>query len=256
MAGWFDAGIMKSQVRILPGLVLACQFLALPVMAAEAGNHKLSEWKLGKVLFGEKITKTELKGKVVVIENWGIHCAPCIASLPHLAELDQKNRDKGLRIIGAESQGGTKEQIKPLIEKAKVEYTIVAGAEGPIQISGIPHAFVFNTDGKLIYDGGPADPAFDKAIAGALGEANAAPATTASTATTATTATTSSAAGTLIPMRSWTNAEGREIRAAVKKATEMSATFQLADGREVTYQLDKLSADSRQVIVAALKAKQ
>ena len=237
--------MMNPQVRILSGLALACQFLALPVIAAEASAHKLSEWKLGKVLFGERITKTDLKGKVVVIENWGVHCPPCIASLPHLAELDQKNRDKGLRIIGAESQGSTKEQIKPLIEKAKVEYTIVSGAEGPIQVTGIPRAFVFGADGKLVYDGGPADPAFVKAIDDALAEVKTAAAPVPTVAT-----------GPLIPMRAWTNTEGHEIRAAVKKANDMNVTFLLADGREVTYQLDKLSADSRQVIAAALKPKQ
>jgi len=235
---------MNSQIRLLAGLALACQLSALPVIAEETGTHRLSEWKFGKVLFGERIIKGELKGKVVVIENWGVHCPPCIASLPHLAELDQKNREKGLRIIGAESQGSTKEQIKPLIEKAKVEYTITSGAEGPIQFSAIPRAFVFGPDGKLVFDGHPADEGFVKAIDSALTEVKSAPPPAASAAT-----------GPLIPIQAWTNTEGREIRAAVKKADDTTVTFQMADGREIVYQLSKLSEGSRQAITEALKTR-
>ena len=225
--------------RTLSALALAAHFLAASAFSAEVGNHKLSEWKLGKVLFGEKISKTEFKGKVVV------NCPPCVASLPHLAELDKKHRADGLRIIGAESQGSSKEQIKPLIEKAKVEYTIIDEASGPIAVTGIPRAFVFDRDGKLVYDGHPAAQGFDESITKALGATEAAPAAPATTAITP---------AHLIAMRSWTNSEGREIRAAVTKADETTVIFEMAGGREISYPLEKLSEESRQVIAEATKA--
>ncbi len=215
---------------------------SLPALAAEVSDHKLSEWNFGQVLFGEKLSKADLKGKVVVVENWGVHCPPCVASLPHLAELDKKKRDKGLRIIGVESQGSSKEMIKPLIEKAKVEYTIVSGDQGPIEVTGIPRAFVFGVDGKLVYDGHPMDEGFEGAIKKALREVKQAePATATPT-------------GPLVATRSWTNSDGREIRAAVKKADDTTVTFLMANGREVSYPMDKLSAESRQAIVDANKA--
>jgi hypothetical protein len=58
-------------------------------------------------------------------------------------------------IIGAEVRGSTKEDIKPLIENAKVEYTTTDGADGPIEVSGIPRAFAFDRTGKLVFDGNP-----------------------------------------------------------------------------------------------------
>ena len=75
---------------------MALPFLVSTGLAAEVSAHKLSEWKIGKVMFGEKISKAELKGKVVVLENWGVNCPPCVASLPHLAELDKKVPRQGL----------------------------------------------------------------------------------------------------------------------------------------------------------------
>lgn len=235
-----------SPLRWVSGLALALQFLATPAATAKDDDHKLSDWKIGKVLFGEKLTKTEMKGKVVVIENWGVNCPPCIASLPHLAELDKKFRDKGLRIIGAESQGSSKEQIKPLIEKAKVEYTIVDEAEGPIEVTAIPRIFVFDREGKLVFDGSPSGAPFEEAVTKAIGDAEASPAATAETPAASTNSP-------LVATRAWTNAEGREIRAAVKSVDTTSVTFLMDGGKEVKYPLEKLSAESRQIITDAAK---
>lgn len=163
-----------SAIRQVSAGLLASLLLAAPAFAAKDSTHRLSEWKIGKTLFGARLTKAEMKGKVVVIENWGVHCPPCIASLPHLAELDRTLRDKGLRVIGAESQGSSKDQIKPLIEKAKVEYTIVDQADGPLEVTSIPRAFVFDRKGKLVYDGSPLSKDFESAITTAIGDATAA----------------------------------------------------------------------------------
>ena len=237
---------MKKLFRLLAGSLLSIHLLVIPAYGAGSGEHKLSEWKFGKVLFGDrKISKGDLKGKVVVVENWGVHCPPCIESLPHLAALEKSNREKGLVVIGAESQGSSKEDIKPLIEKAGVEYTITEGAEGPLEVTSIPRAFVFDAEGKLVYDGNPLADAFEESITKALKAAPADPATAA--------AASAPSSGPLIAMQAWTNSDGREIKASVKKVDGTNVTFQMADGRDISYPLSKLSADSRQTIEAAAK---
>jgi thiol-disulfide isomerase/thioredoxin len=44
------------------------------------------------------------EGKVYVVEFWATWCGPCIASMPHLAELQRKFRDQGLRIISVSDE--------------------------------------------------------------------------------------------------------------------------------------------------------
>lgn len=229
--------------RRLAASAFAVALFAHPASAADAKAHTLSEWKLGKVLFGEKVSKDDTKGKVVVIEYWGTHCPPCIASLPHLAELEKKNRDKGLVVIGGECQGSSKDEIKPLITKAKVEYTITEGVNGPIPVSGIPRAFVFDRDGKLVFDGYPLNPNFTSAVQKALGDGPA-PAASASKLP---------SNAPLIAARAWTNAEGKEIHAAVKTADATTVTFLMPNGQTTKYQMDKLSEASRKDIQAAVQ---
>jgi len=231
---------MKSLPGILASLAV---FTAMVVPATHAAEKKakFSDWNLGKVAFGEKVGKKEVKGKVVVLEYWGVNCPPCIASLPHLAEMDREHRAEGLVIIGAESQMSTKDQMKPLLEKAKVNYTIVEGAEGPIEVSAIPRVFVFGTDGELVFDGSPSGEAFGKAVKDALATAEKSGGEDKG-----------AVAGNLIEQREWTNSTGGSIRAAVKTANDKTVTFVMANGKSVEYALEKLSEDSRKAIAEAV----
>lgn len=46
----------------------------------------------------QPVTEFE-KGKIYVVEFWATWCGPCIASMPHLAELQGEYADKGVQII-------------------------------------------------------------------------------------------------------------------------------------------------------------
>ena len=229
---------MKTAFSGLVALSLA----AIP--SIKAAEHTLSEWSLGPVIFGEEVKKSDMEGKVVVIEHWGVRCPPCIALLPELAKLDKRYRDDGLVMIGAESQGHTKDQIAPLVDDNRIEYTITSGASGPIQFNGIPRAFVFDVKGDLIFNGNPHDGDFERTIKKALKEVDEveeAPAIQ---------------SGNLFESRSWTNAEGNSIKAAVRDASDTEVTFVMFGGKVVKYPLAKLSEESRQEITEALKARE
>lgn len=235
---------MKATSHFL-GRIAFVVALGLGTIAAKDDTHEFSDWDLGAVVFGEKVSRKDTKGKVVVLEYWGVNCPPCIASLPHLAKMDKKFRDDGLIIIGAESQGSSAEQMEPLLKKAKVEYTIVEGARGPVQVSGIPRVFVFDSEGAMVFDGRPSGGDFEDAVKDALKGAE--PAEEEKSASKF------KLASNLIEQSSWTNTEGQTIRAAVKKADESTVTFVMTNGKIVDYALEKLSAESQEIIDQALK---
>ena len=39
----------------------------------ELPDNNLSEWKIGEIISGEDVKLSDLNGKVVAIENWGIN---------------------------------------------------------------------------------------------------------------------------------------------------------------------------------------
>ena len=164
--------------------------------------------------------------------------------MPHLVQMDKRYKKKGLRIIAPERQGSSEEDILKLLKKNDVEYTVTLGTSGPNLSNGIPHAAVFDTSGKLIFSGHPAADDFERSVKKALrevkdeAEEEEAPAIT----------------GPLIASRTWTNAEGNKIVAAVREITESSVKFQMSNGRVVDYDISKLSDESQEILKKAREA--
>jgi thiol-disulfide isomerase/thioredoxin len=146
--------------------------IAITVSATSAAEKKtlpdakVSDFKVGEVVSGAAVDLSNTGGKAVVIEAWGVNCPPCIASLPHIERLANRNKADTI-FIGAESQNSPDDKIKDVIKKFKLSYTITKGgvnAPAGLGSNGIPHAYVFDTTGKLIFAGHPSDKDFDSAV--------------------------------------------------------------------------------------------
>lgn len=110
--------------------------------------------KIGKWVQGEPVKGFEA-GKAYVVEFWATWCPPCRATIPHLNELHQKLKDKGLVVIG-QDLGEEEKTVSQFVEKMgdKMTYRVALddmskepkgamardwmGAAGQ---SGIPTAF-------------------------------------------------------------------------------------------------------------------
>ena len=160
-------------MKSIPTLLAAFVALALPAMAGKKDKAPVPDASLDQVRWAEVVNdapfnKDELEGKVVVVEEWGVNCGPCIASLPEMAKMAKRWEKKGLVVVGLERQNSSKEDILKAIKPARVGYAVMAGGSGPVSTGGIPHAMVFGVDGKLVWHGHPADGEFEKSVKDAL----------------------------------------------------------------------------------------
>lgn len=163
-------------MKAITSIVAALCALALPAMAdkkdkdaASVPDTTLSKAQIpAEVVNGVEFDKASLEGKVVVIEEWGVNCPPCIASLPDMAKLAKRYEKKGLVVIGLERQQGSKEEILKLLKPARVQYPVFSGGSSGVASDGIPHACVFGSDGKLIWHGHPMDKEFEDSVKDAL----------------------------------------------------------------------------------------
>ena len=75
-------------------------------------------------LNGNKISLSDLKGKVIFLNFWATWCGPCKAEIPHFIEAYKEYKDKGMEIIGISvDRTGVKSVIK-FTEKHKINYPV------------------------------------------------------------------------------------------------------------------------------------
>lgn len=113
--------------------------------------------RLGGHVSGPQVTSESLAHRVVLLEFWGVHCPPCIASMPKLEEAHKELAPLGLVVVGAHAQGGPADAVRKTAADLGVTFTIVeeATVQGGQDFNGIPHCMLFDHTGTCVYRGSP-----------------------------------------------------------------------------------------------------
>ena len=87
---------------------------------------------------GKKYNIQELKGKIVVLNFWYTHCAPCVAELPDLEKLEKKYLT-GEVIILSLSKDSKEETIKLLTKESIALSNIIPDTQNIHVLFGIQY---------------------------------------------------------------------------------------------------------------------
>lgn len=115
-------------------------------------------------LEGDRITLSDLRGSVILLNFWATWCGPCIMEIPDLNRLQEKYQDKGLEVIGITLTSGSPEIISIFAEDQGMNYKVltdIMGSETEIvtnmygqatgaPITGVPTSFIIDRDGYIV----------------------------------------------------------------------------------------------------------
>jgi len=170
---------MQMNLKWAMALLLAVTGLALPragaATPAEASTPKLGvgdpapKLQNGRWAQGTPVTEFA-NDKTYIVEFWATWCGPCKVSIPHLNEIHNKYKDKGLVVIGQDCWEHDESLVDPFLKKMadKMTYHVAlddkSGSEtgkmaetwmAAAGQNGIPTAFIVNKDGKIAWIGHP-----------------------------------------------------------------------------------------------------
>ena len=130
----------------------------MAVMAAVTSSA--AEWKNvdeDHYLGGRKCSAGYLRGKVVLVDRWGLKCPPCRALLPRVEEIWKSFKTKPFVVLGGHCAGwGDAEGVQRLIKENGLTYSVYEDAGLAVDepaFDAIPFLYVVDETGKVVYQG-------------------------------------------------------------------------------------------------------
>jgi len=119
-------------------------------------------------------TISAAEASIRVVEFWATWCGPCIYSIPHLTKLQAKYAPKGVVFFGVTNE--KPELAGPYVANKgdEMNYTVLADYQSQTSfayarlfgVSSIPHAYIVDSKGKIVWHGHPMAPEFVSTLDG------------------------------------------------------------------------------------------
>ncbi|MGL2966004.1 TlpA family protein disulfide reductase [Flavobacterium sp. XGLA_31] len=104
-------------------------------------------------LNGQPITNATMKGKIVVIKCWYIHCTACIQEFPYVNALAEKYKNRNdIQFVSLAED--TPEQLNAFLTKKPLAYAVVPNMKiymnQVLNLNAFPTHFILNKEGMIV----------------------------------------------------------------------------------------------------------
>lgn len=102
---------------------------------------------------GDSVSLSKLKGKMVLLDFWGIGCGPCYRLMPVLERFYQTHKSE-VYMYGIESWNNSAEDVIATAKKLKIAYPNLLGSAKVSQaygVRGVPHLVIISPKGKIVH---------------------------------------------------------------------------------------------------------
>lgn len=108
-----------------------------------------------KDLDGKKISLSDYKNKVVLLEFWATWCPPCRDAVPHLTDINNKYTDKDFVILSISVDEGwdTAESLSSFAKENGITYKILVSDDITAKlyfVTTIPSTFILDREHRIV----------------------------------------------------------------------------------------------------------
>lgn len=103
-------------------------------------------------LNGNLVSNESMKGKIIVIKCWYIHCTPCIREFPQVNKLTEEYKDRK-DILFISLAEDSPEQLKTFLARKPLSYSVIPDMKvymnESLQLNSFPTHFILNKEGLI-----------------------------------------------------------------------------------------------------------
>lgn len=160
--------LARHTTRLFGGLLVAVIAATSNAADLKVGDTapavEVEEWIQGEIEVGE--------GKPYIVEFWATWCGPCKRSIPHLNDLYNKYKGRGLTIIGVSDEVKSVGKVRSYVKSQGDRMSYPVAIDGGVKRAwheaagqrGIPSAFIVDDRNTIAFIGHPMDPQFDEIL--------------------------------------------------------------------------------------------
>ena len=102
---------------------------------------------------GKKVSLSDYKGKVVILDFWATWCPPCRRGIPDLIDIQKQFKNK-IAVLGISLDTDTKGDVPSFIKNMGINYSVLYASPEVVQaygnIDAIPTSFIIDKKGKIV----------------------------------------------------------------------------------------------------------
>ena len=146
-------GPFRRKASIPVSVAVLFLFLFASSLPAKTQDSAAPDFTLSDV-HGKKVSLSEFRGKVVILNFWATWCGPCVAEMPSLNNLYQEFKSRGLVVI-AISVDPTEKSVLSFIAEKKPAFPVLMDKNKEVYfdsyaVMGLPATFIIDRRGVLV----------------------------------------------------------------------------------------------------------